>query len=111
MPTTLEILAGRTTANSSIHEIEVRRTITEYCSNHWFIVFRHQNGDNTSAQAIKILDTVEWTRNIVLHPSDFIKFDVTYKCPGVQDLAARVFIPEHLRDPQMPDFCCCSKWV
>lgn len=47
------------------------------------------------------LNIVEWTLNIVLHPSDSIKFDVTYKCPGVQDLAVatcRLYL--HSRTPQ-----------
>lgn len=42
-------------------------------------------------QVIKRQDglyVIEWTRNIYLHRSGFIKFDVTCKCPEVQDLAA-----------------------
>lgn len=111
MPTTFEVLASRTAADSDLCHIEVRRTLTEYCPNHWFIVFRHKNGDYISASVVKRLDPVEWTQNSVLHPSDFIKFDITYKCPGIRDLAACIFIPEHLRDPHMSDFCCCSQWV
>lgn len=111
MPTTFEVLASRTATDSSICQIEARRTWTEYCPSHWFIVFRHQNGENTSATIVKRPDTVEWTRNVVLHPSNFITFDATYKSPSVQDLATCIFIPEHLRNPQMAIYCCCSQWV
>ena len=109
MPNTLEILAGRT--NFNVREIEVRSTSTLYCSNHWFIVFRDQNGENFSAEFTKRLDglyTAEWTQDIDLQPTGFIESGVTYNSPTIQDLATCIF---HLSDPQMLGFCCCRQWV
>lgn len=111
MRTTLEIVASRTTTNSSIHEIEVRRTTTKYCSNHWFIVFRHQGG-NTSANVFKRLDAVEWTENIDLHPSDFVvAFNIIDKFLGIQNLATSISILEGYSYPETAAYCCCSQWV
>lgn len=78
-----------------------------------FIVFRHQDDDTISTEVIgKRLKALEWTqRSILLDDCDFIKFDVTYNCPGVQDLAACVFDQEHYMDFQKPSLCCCLQWV
>ena len=109
MPTTFEILAGRT--NFNVQEIEVRHTSTLYCSSHWFIVFREQNGGNFSAGFTKRLGrlyTVEWAQDIDLQPTGFIISGVTYNSPTIQGLATCIF---HLSDPQMLNFCCCRQWV
>ena len=111
MPTTFEILAGRT--NFNVQEIEFWRTRTQYCSNHWLIVFKEQNGENFSANLIRRLDgmyIVEWTRDIDLQPAGFIKFDVSYHSLTIQGLATCIF-DARLSDPQMPGFCCCLQWV
>lgn len=65
MHTTLDIVATRITTDPSLREIEIQCTRTEYCSNHWFIVFRYHNGDNISAEVNNKQDA-EWTRNIDL---------------------------------------------
>ena len=113
MPNTFDFFADCRNTNSSVQGIEVRRTRTEYCSNHMFIVFRHQDDDTISTEVIgKRLKALEWTqRSILLDDCDFIKFDVTYNCPGVQDLAACVFDQEHYMDFQKPSLCCCLQWV
>lgn len=114
MPTTLDILASRMNANSSIHKIGIQCTRTEYCSNHWYIVLTHEYGENTSVNVIKGQDglhAVEWARNIDLHPSKSIIFNATYKCSGVQDLAVSIFNQGHLESPQTQGCCCCSQWV
>ena len=112
MPSTLEFSLDNRNTNSSIQEIEVQCTRMEYCSKHHFIVFRHQDNDTISTKVIsKRLDDLEWTQNVVLHTPDSIKFYVTYKCPGVQDLAACVFNKEHHADCQKPGLCHCFQWV
>ena len=113
MPNTFQFLADRRYTNSSVQGIEVRRTRTQYCSNHQFIVFEHQDGDSTSAKLIERRDVeqIEWNQNIVLDPSDSIRFDVTNYCPGVQDLATCIFNQEHHTDLQKPDLCYCFQWV
>ena len=108
---TYEIVASRTTTNSSIHGIEVRCTTTKYCSNHWFIVFKHQGG-NTSANVFGRRDAVEWTENIGLHPSDFVmEFNITDKCLQIQYLATVIFILESYSYFETAAYCCCSRWV
>ena len=109
MATTFQFAFDRN-SNSSVQEIEVRRTRTQYCPKHLFIVFRHKHGGNTSAEIVKRQD-VEWTRDIPLHPSDFIKFGVTDTCPGIQDLAIYIFNQEHHTDLQNPGLCGCFPWV
>ena len=112
MSSTFEFSLDDRNTNCSIREIEVRRTRTEYCSNHQFIVFRHQDDDTISTKVIgKRLDDLEWTQSVVLHTPDSIKFDTTYKCPGVRDLAACIFNKEHHADRQKPGLCYCFQWV
>lgn len=43
------------------------------------------------------------------YDTDFIKFDVTYKCPGVQGLATQIFT-QGLDSPRISNDCCCSQW-
>ena len=108
---TLEIVASRTTTNSSIQEIEVRRTTTIHCSNHWFIVFRYYNGDNIIAE-VNRKQYAEWTWNIDLHPSNIvIKFNISNKCLQIQDLATSICILEGHGSSKMAGSCHCSQWM
>ena len=108
---TFEIVARRTTTNSSICEIEIQRTRTEHCSKHWFIVFRCDNGENISAQVSKKQDA-EWTWNIDLHPFKFVtRFNITDKGLQIQDLATIIYISEGHSSSKMAGSCHCSEWV
>lgn len=114
MPITSEFLKDSRHSNSSVQRIEVRRTRTEYCFNHIFLVSRNQDDATVSTEvAGKKLKPLEWTqRRLVLDDSDFIKFDVTYNCPGVQDMARCASEQEHIKDIQKPSlYCYCMQWV
>ena len=108
---TLEIVASRTTTNSSIQEIEVRCTTTIYCSNHWFIVFRYYNGDNIIAE-VNRKQYAEWIWNIDLHLSNImIKFNISNKCLQIQDLATSICIIEGHGSSKVAGSCHCSQWM
>ena len=108
---TLDIVASKTTTNSSIQEIEVRRTKTTYCSHHWFIVFRYHNGDNIVAE-VNRTQYAEWTRNIDIQPSEIgIKFNISNKCLKIQDLATSICILEGYVSSKMAGSCHCSQWM
>ena len=108
---TLEIVASLTTTNSSIHEIEVRRTTTIYCSYHWFIVFRYHNRDNIVAE-VNRMQYAEWTWNFGLHTSNIvIKFNITDKCLQIQNLATSICILEGHGSSKMAGSCHCSRWM
>ena len=108
---TLEIVASQTRTNSSVQEIEVRRTTTIYCSHHWFIIFRYHNGDNIIAE-VNRTQYAEWTWNFGLHTSNIvIKFNITNKCLQIQDLATSICILEGHGSSKMAVFCHCSQWM
>ena len=108
---TLEIVASQTTTNSSIKEIEIRRTATIYCSHHWFIAFRYHNGDNIAAE-VNRTQYAEWTWNFDLRTSNIvIKFNITNKCLQIQDLATSICILEGHGSSEMAGFCHCSQWM
>ena len=113
MPSTFEFFADCRNTNSSVQSIEVHRTRAEFCSNHIYFIFRHQNDETISTEVIgKRIKALVWTqRSIVLDDFDFIKFDATENCPGVRDLAGRVFGQEHHMDLENLGHCHCVQWV
>ena len=108
---TLEIVASRTTTNSSIKEIEIRRTTTIYCSHHLFIAFRCHNGENIIAK-VNRTQYAEWTWNVGLHTSNIVsKFNISNKCLQIQDLATSICILEGHDSSKMVGSCHCSQWM
>ena len=108
---TLELVASRTTTNSSIKEIEIRHNTTIYCSHHWFIAFRYHNSDNIVAE-VNRTQYIKWAWNFGLHISNImIKFNITNKCLQIQDLATSICILEGHDSSGMADFCHCSQWM
>lgn len=118
---TLEVLTGHRTTDSDVLVIETWRTSTAYCPNHWQMVFRHPSGYSTIASIVKKPDnpdTIEWTRAVVPCPSeplpssDMVRFEVTYKCPGIQDLATAISLleDEHTGFSASAP-CYCSQWA
>lgn len=113
MPTTFDILMAPRTKNVNIQYIKIRYTPTEQCTSHLTINFVHLGGGSTSANVtLRRNDPVEWTQiqSAALFEHIFI-FPITYKCPGIQELATCVYIPESEFSGSEGEGCCCSDWV